>query len=339
MTGEILQHLEVLTRYRDTSLLKVSLMNTMLSLTKVAEVRLFDVIDNEGEFLLALSAWSEGGEVLGGSDMPLDDQIEAVEPGSRIDRALRTRSQVSMDDEGRYETSVPILLADKPIAIFECVSSHPMTGHEQDVLEGVIGVFRNYLDLLHDSQHDTLTGLLNRKTFEHGFVALLTPNRQMPLRLDEQRQLVNNHWLAVVDIDHFKRINDQLGHLYGDEVLILMANLMRRSFRRHDRLYRFGGEEFVILMRNVGEGGVHRKLEHFREVVEQYHFPQIGRVTISVGYAAVAATDTSSAVIGKADEALYFAKAHGRNQVCCYEQLISSGDLTSLQSNNHAEFF
>ena len=57
------------------------------------------------------------------------------------------------------------------------------------------------------------------------------------------------NWLAVVDIDHFKQVNDRFGHLYGDEVLILVANILRSSFRSHDRIFRFGGEELGVLLR------------------------------------------------------------------------------------------
>jgi diguanylate cyclase (GGDEF)-like protein len=340
MTGEILQSLEILTRYRDTSLLKNSLMSTVLSLTRVAAVRLYDVLESEGEFLLALSAWSEGSEVLGVGDFPRDEQWRMVEPGSRMARVIDTQSPLLSHEGELYRVCVPIVVGNHAIAIFECDSLQPITEHEQDVLDGIIGVFRNYLDLLRDSQHDTLTGLLNRKTFERGFVALLTANYQHAMQGDdEQRNVVGDHWLAVMDIDHFKRINDKLGHLFGDEVLVLMSDLMRRSFRRHDRLYRFGGEEFVVLMRNVDEEGVRGKLESFRETVEHFNFPQVGQVTVSIGFAPVSAADTAPTVIGRADEALYFAKAHGRNRVCGYQQLLSSGDLAQVQGNREAEFF
>ncbi|MBI5919973.1 MAG: GGDEF domain-containing protein [Nitrosomonadales bacterium] len=340
MTGKILQHLETLTRYRDTSLLKVSLMNTMLSLTRIDDVHLYDVLEGEAGYLLALSAWSEKGEVRSSNDLPQDDQVTPVLADSPIAQALSSLTTISTPSDAGHKVCIPIVLGEKPYAIFEFIGQQAMSENEQDVLDGIIGVFRNYLDLLRDSQHDTLTGLLNRKTFEQGFAGLLAAySEQSAKRPDEQRQAGNHHWLAVIDIDFFKRINDNFGHLYGDEVLILMANLMRRSFRRHDRLYRFGGEEFVVLMRNVGAEGVRLKLEQFRQAVASYAFPQVGQVTISIGFSSVAATDTPSEVIGKADEALYFAKDHGRNQVCGYEDLIASGDLAVLQNNQDAEFF
>ena len=336
-TGQILQHLETLTRYRDTSLLKISLMNTMLSLTRLREVRLYDVLENETRFMIALSAWSEEGEVRGSNDMPVDELMHEVDAGSPIGVALGSQQPVTTHQDDHFLTCIPIVLGDKPFALFEFRSAHPLTASEQDVLDGIIGVFRNYLDLLRDSQHDTLTGLLNRRTFDQGFAALLSGSPANPP--DDQRHACQQNWLAVMDIDHFKRINDKFGHLYGDEVLILMANLMRRSFRRHDRLYRFGGEEFVVLLRNVDADGAMRKLEQFRQLVEHHDFPQVGRVTISIGLAAVTQIDGPAGVIGKADEALYYAKEHGRNQICHYEALIGSGALTPTVENQDVEFF
>ncbi|WP_081908709.1 GGDEF domain-containing protein [Ferriphaselus sp. R-1] len=340
MAGKILQHLETLTRYRDTSLLKVSLMNTMRSLTRVRDVRLHDVVESEGKCLLLLSAWSAGEAVYGGGDFPMEDQVVLVEPGSLMARAISLQHPVEDITDERHHVCFPIVLGGRVVAVFECESPGQISDYEQDVLDGVIGVFRNYLDLLRDSQHDTLTGLLNRKTFDLGFSgALAACSGDEVMAGKEQRHLASSHWLAVLDIDHFKSINDRFGHLYGDEVLILMANLMRRSFRRTDRLYRFGGEEFVVLMRNVDERGAHLKLEQFRQSVEQHPFPQVGRVTMSIGYSVILPTDTASAVVGKADEALYYAKHHGRNQVCGYGRLVTEGVLVPNQSNQDVEFF
>ncbi len=93
----------------------------------------------------------------------------------------------------------------------------------------------------------------------HGVVALLKngPGPTLMLRTDldpeqanrRHEQAQGSYWLTMIDIDHFKRVNDNYGHLIGDEVLLLLARLMRATFRFHDQLYRFGGEEFVVLLR------------------------------------------------------------------------------------------
>ena len=130
-----------------------------------------------------------------------------------------------------------------------------------------------------------------------------------------------------MDIDKFKTINDRFGHLIGDEVLILMANLMRESFRVQDKLFRFGGEEFVALIRPAEFSHATRTFERFRTHVEAFNFPQVGRVTISIGFTRIKLGDTASKILDSADEALYWAKEHGRNQSHAYETLIAEGKL------------
>ena len=90
----------------------------------------------------------------------------------------------------------------------------------------------------------------------------------------------DSYWLAVIDIDHFKRVNDLSGHLIGDEVLLLLARQMRVNFRFHDQLYRFGGEEFVVLMRCTNHADALAALERFRHQIEIHAFPQVGPITV-----------------------------------------------------------
>ena len=88
-------------------------------------------------------------------------------------------------------------------------------------------------------------------------------------------------WLAMVDIDHFKQVNDNFGHLIGDEVLLLVAQLLKGSFRAHDRVYRFGGEEFIVVLRCDNHEAAAAALERFRLRMEANDFPQAGRITAS----------------------------------------------------------
>ncbi|MCE1186313.1 MAG: GGDEF domain-containing protein [Rhodocyclales bacterium] len=182
---------------------------------------------------------------------------------------------------------------------------------------------------------DTLTRLLNRKTFDDDFDRLILAaeaaeqaNREAGDRRDSSHHFpAHPCWLGVVDIDHFKRINDNYGHLFGDEVLLRVADLMRQSFRSQDKLFRFGGEEFVIMLRNVPEDNVCDTFDRFRQAVEHYDFPQVGRVTCSVGYSRIDPQIGPAELLGRADEALYFSKDHGRNQVNGFDDLVMSGLL------------
>jgi diguanylate cyclase (GGDEF)-like protein len=143
-------------------------------------------------------------------------------------------------------------------------------------------------------------------------------------------------WLGVIDIDHFKHVNDGFGHLIGDEVLLLLSRLMRTSFRFHDHLYRFGGEEFVVLMRCNSDEDAASAMERLRANVERYVFPQVGHITISVGFTKLRAGDSPNDAFARADRAVYYAKQNGRNQVQHHAQLVAEGKLVD-ESRDHSD--
>ena len=143
----------------------------------------------------------------------------------------------------------------------------------------------------------------------------------------------------MVDVDHFKMANDTFGHLYGDEVLILIVNQLQASFRTQDRVFRFGGEEFVVLLRATTLDNARRIIDHFRSNVASYQFPQVGRVTVSVGFVSLSPYDSPVVTLDHADQALYHAKTYGRNQACHYNELVECGLLQTVTSNDTAEFF
>jgi diguanylate cyclase (GGDEF)-like protein len=166
-------------------------------------------------------------------------------------------------------------------------------------------LFGNQLRLIESRERDQLTGLLNRQAFTQTFLQLAS---------SAASQLGHELWLAILDIDHFKRVNDSFGHLLGDEVLLRFARVMERSFRFNDRLFRFGGEEFLVLMR-TDESGAGIALERFRAAVEAYDFPCVGRVTVSIGFARATPGALAPDLVDIADQALYQAKHEGRNRI------------------------
>src|SRR5690606_26818350 len=134
-------------------------------------------------------------------------------------------------------------------------------------------------------------------------------------RLAELRQAQGEpHWIGVIDIDHFKRINDRYGHLFGDEVLMLIARILRSAFQPGDILYRFGGEEFVVQMSSTPFEIARTAFDGLRQRVAEYCFFQVGQVTVSVGFTPIERNDTPSSAFDRADEALYEAKKQGRNR-------------------------
>lgn len=208
-----------------------------------------------------------------------------------------------------------------------------------DSLLCIARVYGNHVRLLDYSELDSLTRLLNRKTFDETFDRLLVNSGADDLD-EEQIERRNSQngppWLGVIDIDHFKRVNDTFGHLFGDEVLLRVAELMRKTFRSGDRLFRFGGEEFVVILNAQDESQATRGFDRFREAVERHEFPQVGQVTCSVGITAISGIDVPTDVVGRADEALYFAKENGRNQVHCYENLLAQGAISKATANEPA---
>jgi len=207
-----------------------------------------------------------------------------------------------------------------------------MSVSAQRTISSILRIYRNFEALLDYSERDTLTGLLNRKTFDEAFLKMVSqsggPEAAAAAGDAAQRRApAHRHWIGVIDIDHFKRVNDTYGHLIGDEVLLLLSRLMRSSFRFDDRLYRFGGEEFVVLMRCGAEADAAQAFERLRANTERYAFPQVGCITVSVGFTEVRPGDAPSAAFERADKAIYFAKEHGRNQVHNHAALVSSGDL------------
>lgn len=196
----------------------------------------------------------------------------------------------------------------------------------QMVLESLLVIYSNMSSLLERSSVDSLTGLYNRRTFEEKVNPLFCEQDSPHRRKDEQAS-EHHDFLMIFDIDHFKQINDRFGHLYGDEVLVLMGRIMRETFRDQDWLFRIGGEEFVVVARHVSEDDVNKVFDRFRQVVANFDFPQVGKVTISLGYTQIDRSHSLPDIVGRADEALYYAKGHGRNRVDYYEGLLAAGHL------------
>lgn len=342
----LLQHLVEITAHRDHSLLEVSVVAAVNQLAGIAQVRLLEIFYVKEQAFVRPKAWIQDGKALAIDDAQPDQQKDPISNYPALMACIEQRQQTvqAMMPSGSYLIWLPIWLNDKVIACMEVGNPVSLGAQTLQVIEGILHVYRNYLSLLDYSERDSLTGLLNRKTFDEKFskAALGVPSADSDTAPNntERRQggAETGQWLAVVDIDHFKRVNDEFGHLYGDEVLILVSNLLKSSFRSQDRIFRFGGEEFVILLRGSTLDNARKVLDRFREKVESHHFPQVGRITVSLGFVGITG-DSSVVILGHADQALYYAKNQGRNQVCYYDDLINAGLLESKVSRSEVEFF
>ena len=160
---------------------------------------------------------------------------------------------------------------------------------------------------------DGLTGLYNRRQFELGLEQEYNRTKRHPADFS----------LAILDIDFFKKVNDTYGHQYGDYVLKTVSDLMKASFRKTDLLYRYGGEELIMMMPETNIEGALIPVQRLRRSVEEYDFDYNGvksKVTVSIGLTMnFQDFKTSSEMLKSADEALYRAKESGRNRVIIYE--------------------
>ncbi len=173
-------------------------------------------------------------------------------------------------------------------------------------LAGELDLLKGQLAHLEEiASHDRLTGAWNRRQFEAASEAEanLARRRRSPLSL------------ILLDLDHFKRINDTDGHPAGNTVLAGAAAAFRAALRTSDSLYRWGGEEFVVLSPATPLDGAVRLAERIRRALEAASFPSAEPMTLSAGVAEYLADEPREEWISRADQALYRAKEAGRNQV------------------------
>lgn len=166
--------------------------------------------------------------------------------------------------------------------------------------------------LKYHAERDSLTSLYNRRMF----LKKLT-------RLHEQFEKVNQVFsICILDVDHFKQVNDRYGHLTGDQVLIGLANEMTDFFDSECTLARFGGEEFIILFPGYNHQDAYKLANQFCKHVKQQSWDGVA-ITISMGISEAAPSRSVTDIVAGADMALYKAKNMGRDRVICEEEIAS----------------
>ena len=192
----------------------------------------------------------------------------------------------------------------------------PMRNDEHEIIGGV-EVFRDassdvalqkaYAMLRETAEKDPLTGIANR--------------RQMDRTIDDQLSLLKRTGIPfniiMVDLDHFKRINDTRGHAVGDVALVSFTQLLQRQCRGTDLFARFGGDEFLLLLRQQRLAGAVQTAQRMRSAIANYRSEELAGCELSASFGVTEATldDTRESLIERADRALYRAKEMGRDRV------------------------
>lgn len=161
------------------------------------------------------------------------------------------------------------------------------------------------IEVSHKAYVDGLTGVYNRNKFEETF----------DYEYERNIRYKNELCVAVLDIDHFKKFNDTFGHLIGDEVLIKISNKINASIRKTDLFARWGGEEFILLMPETSVNDAKLLCEKLRKLIESTSHIIAGKVTCSFGITKLQDDDSLKTVFKRCDNALYNAKANGRNRI------------------------
>ncbi|MBZ5522206.1 MAG: GGDEF domain-containing protein [Acidobacteriia bacterium] len=335
------RHLNVMLRLAMLTGLQMQVESTLnLICDMVAEIVDFDraVVwySEEGEKIVrprVMRGPAETGDGLAG--VPGGNILHAwAEQSARpllVERGLHPQADEALDS-ARSALVVPLFASSQVVGSMQLFSGH--TGHFSAEDAQLLWVFslvaENLLSrgsandgLLRFAFTDYLTGLRTRRFFE----------QQLELELKRSQRHQQSFALLMIDIDHFKRLNDTFGHHVGDQALRDVSFLLMQDMREADTSARYGGEEFTIILPETSEEGARQVAERLRRAVEQASFsagsgapPQ--KLTVSVG---IAVFDRDARyrneLIESADTALYAAKHAGRNRVICYSELAGRRGL------------
>lgn len=236
-------------------------------------------------------------------------QIDGVEYTNR-----ERGKTLSIGDQAPHQANYELQLENAPLGSLRFFRELPFTGSQLKQLEnllcGLVYPLRNalsYLEALQLASHDPLTGVQNRLAMQQSL------SREVDLAQRQQTPLS----MLLIDADHFKRFNDDYGHAFGDDVLRALAQAILATVRRSDLVFRYGGEEFVVLASHTALEGAQLLAERIREAISGIGTIR-GRelsLSVSIGAAQLAAGESGDTLFLRVDDAMYQAKAGGRNRV------------------------
>jgi diguanylate cyclase (GGDEF)-like protein len=268
-------------------------------------------------------------------------------PGEWIDRMKSDACrQLGIEPESFDELFDEFVASWKEYATvlsFDCSHAKTFEELESEARRGIaeisMGLFAENLKISEENQElrtnifmDPLTGLKNRRAY----------NKEAGAELERCRRSKGMFVMMVIDIDHFKSVNDGYGHDVGDRLLIRVAETLIDHTRRYDTVFRIGGEEFVVMLADFNIEAIEAAAERFRNAIESLDFDVDGEklnITASIGVACCAAMSrTLDEIFKEADRALYDAKSEGRNRCCFRLPARPSGKPKLLvpQTDDHA---
>ncbi|MBS3965382.1 MAG: GGDEF domain-containing protein [Methylomonas sp.] len=245
------------------------------------------------------------------------NKIQATIPHNSVEYA---NEEFDMDFKrgvvGRHSCTYALKVEDKQLGALTLTRSQRFGKDELAILEALlcclIYPLRNatlFHQALKRAHTDPLTKAGNRGAFDE------TLQREIK-RAQRKEQALS---LAFIDVDHFKSINDNHGHHGGDIALASVAGWIMETVRATDMVFRYGGEEFCVLLPDTGEDGAALIAERIRLAVESHTLAygmSVLHLTVSLGVATLGETDNADSLVHRADKAMYLAKKQGRNRVC-----------------------
>jgi diguanylate cyclase (GGDEF)-like protein len=340
----LLGKLGAMTSIRDTELVEQSLLRTLGPLLGVLDTSLYRLDDEQ--LLARVIHYHRSKEVDAQGVGRMVERIEEIvrpddmcaEIAALTDNIRLLGKPCTRAIDGEMLIGYPLVGSDEMCGYFVFRRDREVAPNEDATIRGVLEVFSNYYALLDMSQRDRLTGLLNRQALEGNFERIWSvmarPDNANEKVSGRRTAHLGKYWLAFIDIDYFKQVNDRFGHMVGDEILLLVARLMQNTFRATDLLYRYGGEEFVAIISAENDLIARNVFERVRLAIEAHVFPRVEKLTVSIGYAEVDPNVLPVEVLSRADRSLYQAKQDGRNLVYDFHELVERG---IFQNTNYGD--
>ncbi len=339
-----IEHVIKLTDHRDRDLLELTLSKALIGLLPIGSIIIARVMVEAGEkrwLEVARLDASGGGKVVNPQRAEFSTLVPLQECPDRL-RCLVSREVVEIawaDEQGPRIFMLPLFSDarsdDEGVIEIQCEVA--LSSSEMQILDQLRRVYRNMYSVLEHSDRDALTGLLNRKSLDDAFynavleeldgVGSQSKAHDKPRSMGQERRhrVPTNYWLGSATVDNFAGITDRHGHQIANEVLVMVARLLSNTFRIYDRIYRFGDEHFGVLLHCPDEALVLAAFERFRVRVDQFNFPDVGRVTVSCGFTKVLPDDSPVSTLVKTEGAINFAQRSGGNRVCSHLGLVRRG--------------